>query len=188
MPAWCSTGFQPVPLSPRRAARGCPCPVAGRSLRASCPTLSRCCPRFAGHRSAVGGLVVASLGQQRRLPGHGQPLASSFPVAQVGNLCLFASLRLSPSSTGFQPVAPRPAFPLATFCRPWDSKKPRAPARGFGSPVTDSDRIALQTRSGAKSGYTVVPFFSMRSSRQSWPSWLPHAHARPDHDLSREEP
>jgi len=34
--------------------------------------------------------ILASLGQQRRLPGHGQPLASSFPVAQVGNPYLFA--------------------------------------------------------------------------------------------------
>jgi len=60
----CSTGFQPV--SDWCAARGCPCPVAGRLLRASCPPLARCCPRFA---------ILASLGQQRRLPGHGQPLA-----------------------------------------------------------------------------------------------------------------
>jgi hypothetical protein len=35
-------------------------------------------------------------GQQRRLSGHGQPLASPFPVAQVGNLCLLASRRRSP--------------------------------------------------------------------------------------------
>ena len=44
--------------------RGCPCPVAGRSLRASCPSLSRCCPRFA---------ILASLGQQRRRRGTGNP-------------------------------------------------------------------------------------------------------------------
>ena len=29
-----------------RAARGCPCPFAGRSLRASCSPLTRCCLRF----------------------------------------------------------------------------------------------------------------------------------------------
>jgi len=70
-----STGFQPVCLSGPPSARGCPCPVSGRSLRASCPTLSRCFLRFAGHRSAAGGLVVAARRKQRRLPGHGQPLA-----------------------------------------------------------------------------------------------------------------
>jgi len=48
--------------------RGCPRPVAGRSLRASCPALTRCCSRFA---------ILASLDQQRRLPGHGQPLTHS---------------------------------------------------------------------------------------------------------------
>jgi hypothetical protein len=63
------------------AARGCPCPVAGRSRRASCPTLSACPLRFA---------ILAPLAPIARLTGHGQPLA-----------------RLTvPSSTGFQPVRP----------------------------------------------------------------------------------
>ena len=39
------------------SVRGCPCPIAGRSLRASCPPLSRRCLHFAGHRSDAGGLV-----------------------------------------------------------------------------------------------------------------------------------
>jgi len=51
-------------------ARGCPGPVAGRSRMPSWHPLTRCCSRFAGHRSAAGGLVVATLDQQRRLPGH----------------------------------------------------------------------------------------------------------------------
>ena len=49
-----------------RAARGCPCPVAGRSLRASCPPLARCFLRFA---------ILARGRNKRRLPGHGQPRA-----------------------------------------------------------------------------------------------------------------
>ena len=52
----------------RCAARGCPRPVAGRSLRPSWAPLTRCCLRSGIHACA---------GQQRRLPGHGHPLASS---------------------------------------------------------------------------------------------------------------
>ena len=49
----------------RRAwARGCPYPVAGRSLRASCPPLTRRKPRFA---------LTASLGFLRRSIGTGSP-------------------------------------------------------------------------------------------------------------------
>ena len=66
-----------MPLRRSRGS-GLPMPVAGRSLRASCPSLTRCCPRFA---------ILASLGQQRRLPGTGSP--SRPLVAQVFNLCVF---------------------------------------------------------------------------------------------------
>jgi hypothetical protein len=62
-------------IAVRRVARGCPCPVAGRSRMPSWHPLSACPLRFAGHRSAAGGLVVASLAPIARLPGHGQPLA-----------------------------------------------------------------------------------------------------------------
>ncbi len=52
-------------------------PVAGRSLRASCPPLARCFLRFA---------ILALRRKQRRLPGTGSP---SLPlVAQVFNLCV----------------------------------------------------------------------------------------------------
>jgi hypothetical protein len=54
--------------------RGCPCPVAGRSLRPSRASFARRCLRSGGHRSAAGGLVVASAGHLRRLSGHGQHL------------------------------------------------------------------------------------------------------------------
>ena len=63
-------------------------PVAGHSLRASCPSLARCFLRFA---------ILASRRKQRRLPGTGSP--SQPLVAQVGNLWLSWS-------TGFQPVCP----------------------------------------------------------------------------------
>jgi len=96
---------------PHAAARDCPCPVAGRSLRASCPSLTRCWPRFS---------ILASLGQQRRLPGHGQPLA--------------ALLR----STGFQPVclpglAPRlTALGLYGISESRPAVRPRATCSGLG--------------------------------------------------------
>jgi hypothetical protein len=47
-------------------ARGCRCPVAGRSRQASCLTLSACPLRFA---------ILAALAPIARLPGHRQPLA-----------------------------------------------------------------------------------------------------------------
>jgi len=47
------------------AGRGCPRPIAGRSLRASCPSLTRCRLRSRHPAFAC---------RQRRLPGHGQPL------------------------------------------------------------------------------------------------------------------
>ena len=43
---------------------GCPCPVAGHSLRPSRPSLVRSCLRSGIHASA---------GQRRRLSGHGHP-------------------------------------------------------------------------------------------------------------------
>jgi hypothetical protein len=47
-----------------RCGSGCPCPVAGHSLRPSRPSLVRSCLRSAIHGSA---------GQLRRLSGHGHP-------------------------------------------------------------------------------------------------------------------
>jgi len=53
-------------------------PVAGRSRRASCPTLTACPLRFA---------ILAALAPIARLSGTGSP--SLHPVAQVFNLCVF---------------------------------------------------------------------------------------------------
>ena len=65
-------------------------PIAGRSLRASCPSLARCFLRFA---------ILAARRKQRRLPGTGSPsLPSLSPVAQVFNLCLF-TMRIALRST-----------------------------------------------------------------------------------------
>ncbi|GEM_PF-1617523 len=47
-----------------RVARGGPCHIAGRSLQASCPSLTRWSLRFA---------ILAALGLQRRLHDTGNP-------------------------------------------------------------------------------------------------------------------
>jgi len=112
---------------PHAAARGCPCPVAGRSLRASCPSLTRCWPRFT---------IVASLGQQRRLPGHGQPLAALLRRCRLST-CTCPSLPL-PRSTGFQPVclpglAPRlTALGLYGISESRPAVRPRTTCSGLG--------------------------------------------------------
>ena len=49
-------------------ARGCPCHLAGRSLRPSRPPFARCCPRFG---------ILPALGQQRRSIGMGSPEQSN---------------------------------------------------------------------------------------------------------------
>jgi len=59
--------FLSVSEGARRIGRGCPRPVAGRSLRPSGPPLSRRWLRSAIHGSA---------GHLRRLSGHGHPLPS----------------------------------------------------------------------------------------------------------------
>jgi len=46
------------------AVWGCQCPIAGRSHRASCPTLTACPPRFA---------ILAALASIALLLGHWQP-------------------------------------------------------------------------------------------------------------------
>ena len=61
----------------RRAARGCPCPVAGRSPRPSRPRLSACPLRFG---------ILPALAPIARLPGHGQPRAPVVKWPQVFNL------------------------------------------------------------------------------------------------------
>ena len=65
-------------MAVHRGGSGLPMPVAERSLRASCPPLTRCFLRFA---------ILASRKKQRRLLGTGSP--SLPPVAQVFNLCVF---------------------------------------------------------------------------------------------------
>jgi hypothetical protein len=70
------------------STRVCPRPVAGRSLRASCPSLTARRLRFAGHRSAAGGLVAAALAAEPGSRGTGSPSPRRSPVAQVVNLCL----------------------------------------------------------------------------------------------------
>ena len=83
-------------------ARGCPCQLAGRSLRTSCAPVARCWPRFRhGHRSAAGGLVGFAR-PATPLAWHGQPLAGhgarGCPAWNAGRLPLhFAWTGLAPS-------------------------------------------------------------------------------------------
>jgi len=65
---------------------GLPVPVAGRSLRPSWASLTRCCLRSG---------IRAFACQQRRLPGTGSP--SLALVAQVVNLCALPT-RINPAA------------------------------------------------------------------------------------------
>ena len=82
-----TVGFQSVPPC-LASIRVCPRPVVGRSLRAFCPSLTARRLRFAGHRSAAGGLVAAALAAEPGSRGTGSPSPRRSPVAQVFNLCL----------------------------------------------------------------------------------------------------
>ena len=106
-----STGCQPVCRSGLQWARDCPCHLAGRSLRASCPALTRRKPRFA---------LQASLGFLRRSIGTGSP--SRPLVAQVFNLCVF------PFRSALLRVPPIRLFPLP------ESNESDAGARGCPCP------------------------------------------------------
>jgi len=64
----------------RGSGSGLPMPLAGPSLRASCPPLARCFLRYA---------ILASRKKQRRLTGTGSPSLRPLQVAQVFNLCAF---------------------------------------------------------------------------------------------------
>ena len=133
------------------AARGCPCPVAGRLLRASCPPLARCCLRFAIHGSA---------GQQRRLPGHGQPLADPRVVQAEGRKASGApcwtrrwvAVRPTPYGVGLgqefvpnKPKAVRPRAPHAGRGARWRFA-PRLTAWGLDGCVASPSRTSLAAR------------------------------------------
>ena len=72
-----TVGFQSVPPC-LASTRVCPRPVAGRSLRASCPSLTARRLRFA---------IVAALAAEPGSRGTGSPSPRRSPVAQVANLC-----------------------------------------------------------------------------------------------------
>jgi len=110
-----STAFQSASRC-LASTRVCPRPVAGRSLRASCPSLTARRLRFAGHRSAAGGLVAAALAAEPGSRGTGSPSPRRSPVAQVANLC--------PSSAPVAQVAnlclptSAPVAQVANLCLP----------------------------------------------------------------------
>ena len=68
LPSWLTILARVVLQYARTAARGRPCPIAGRSLRPSRPPLSACRLRSGIHACAC---------RQARLPGHGRPLADT---------------------------------------------------------------------------------------------------------------
>jgi hypothetical protein len=72
-----TVGFQSVPPC-LASTRVCPRPVAGRLLRASCPSLTARRLRFA---------IVAALAAEPGSRGTGSPSPRRSPVAQVFNLC-----------------------------------------------------------------------------------------------------
>jgi len=78
---------------------GLPMPVAGRSLRASCPALARCFLRF---------VILTRGGNKRRLPGTGSP---SLALSASGHR-FFVAAGFQPAgascpkvAAGFQPAA-----------------------------------------------------------------------------------
>ena len=124
---------------PRAGRRsGLPMPIAGRSHRASCPALTARRLRFAGHRSAAGGLVVAPLAAE---PGSRARAAPSSPCCRFRKprarargwassekqAWRFATVDPLAGARGF--LAERVAL-CSTHCR---FKKPRARARGWAS-------------------------------------------------------
>jgi hypothetical protein len=154
MPPCPARTVQPAHLpasSPSSASPGLPPPLGAAhaispDARCGHPALSlaRRKPRFAGHRSAAGGLVVAPLGFLRRSIGMGCP--SLPPVAQVFNLCV-APLRIR--STGCQPVC------LSAVClsgSPWTWGNPerhttRSP-RPYGRSACRGERPTKACRAG----------------------------------------
>ena len=102
-------------LGEHTPASGPPCPVAGRSLRPSWASLARICLRCAIHGFA---------GQIRRLPGNGEPEASS-----TGN--------------GGGSGLPRPSSGLWERAQAWmpKAKRTRREPRPGGPRRTSSERV-----------------------------------------------
>ena len=142
-----STGCQPVCRSGLQWARDCPCHLAGRSLRASCPPLTRRKPRFA---------LQASLGFLRRSIGTGSP--SQPLVAQVFNLCVFPfrsallcvpPIQMLPLSESQEAMTPRGAArarePALLTSGAWIAE--RSQHRASGGPGTDPPPADWSARS-----------------------------------------
>jgi hypothetical protein len=98
-----NTGFQTVP-SGFVSTRVCPCPVAGRSLRASGPSLTArrlrfaIVARFSPRRSPVAQVANLCLPSAAVAQVANLCLPTSAPVAQVVNLCPPVVRRRPPSS------------------------------------------------------------------------------------------
>ena len=144
------------------AARGYPRPLAGRSSRPSRPRLTACPLRFAGHRSAAGGLVVAALAPIARLSGTGSP--SQHHRSHV-NPEGRARVRMAapPRPNRMREITERGAAhaPGAGVCRQakpgWRSAGDIRVSRGLeGNPVRHG-RCALATRQSEQSRESCAP-------------------------------
>jgi len=113
----------------RARARDRLTPSPGRSLRASCPSLARCWPRFG---------ILPALGHQRRLRGTGNPSQSIDAPVAAGILPAESAVHADPHSAGKMPaatkrlgtVARRSATPAAPTA--WRPGTPRRVRRGIG--------------------------------------------------------
>jgi hypothetical protein len=103
-----STGCQPV-ANP--AARGCPCPIAGRSLRPSWASLARCFLRFA---------ILAARRKQRRLRGTGSPS----PRTSGGPRAVTSAVRASPEGEPAWHGEPRLHRAGSRLTGPWMARQP----------------------------------------------------------------
>jgi hypothetical protein len=154
----------------RVTVRGHPRPLAGRSLRPSGPSFTRCCLRFGIHACAC---------QQRRLAGHGQPLTDSTTKNANHNVLPVETLPIAhggPSrrpgwpalpgvvNLGFTTAGPRLSGPWMARqpCReaPCASPPPGQACRGHGK---SQDRHTLnaasrpQPKRGSHGGMTSSP-------------------------------
>jgi len=105
-------------------ARARPCPLAGRSPRASRPRLTACPRRFAGHRSATGGLVGDTLAptacsRARATPSESSVMAAGCPCFACGRR---EGGRAGAANLGFAPPASSVRF--RTGLRPSGGRMP----------------------------------------------------------------
>ena len=152
-----------------QVVRGCPCPVAGRSLRASCPPLTRMPPALRHPGFAW---------RHTPAPGHGQPLA---PIAfRQEARSASDGIEVAPRFTAF---AERGSLPLPNHPAPSPARKRTRPrdawpgcrtnglANGSGRPRhPDCDAVpAASCQPGRRCICPLPVWWSARGPRTPWP-------------------